>query len=217
MAQRVALAEALDRPLADVLRALDDHEDRPAINGHRVTLTVLASLEQAATELRTWEPLAMPGLLQTEAYATAVERTAVVGPTEAEVARRVEFRLARQRAVLREHAPLRLFALIDTSVMLRTTGGPGVMVAQLDHLRAMNERENVEVRVAPLDGRVLAAPGAFRLLSGEALVPYIACTSDVTGVQYHESAGIVAAYTELFHHLWEAGDALEEVELLDRQ
>ena len=218
MAQRVALAHELGRPLADVLRALEAHDDSP-VNGHRVpaTLTMFASLEQAATELRTWEPLAVPGLLQTAAYATAVERSSVARPTEAEIAKRVEFRLARQRAILREREPLRLFALLDASVLVRETGGPAVMVDQLDHLRAMAQRPNVEVRVTPLDGRVFAAPGAFRLLSGDALVPFIACTSNVAGVQYHEGAEIVRAYAELFDHLWRAGDELEKVELLDSQ
>ena len=220
MAQRVRLAAALDRPLADVLRALEENDAGP-LDGHAVpaTLTMFVSLEQAATEMRSWAPLVVPALLQSPAYAAAAERAVAAGGlTEAEIARRVDFRLSRQRAILRERDPLRLHALLDASTLQRETGGPAVMAAQLVHLRAMNERPNVDVRILPLDSRAFAAPGAFHLLSGEAREPYIACPTDILGIQYVENPpSLVETYAALFAALWESSDALEEVELLRRR
>jgi DNA-binding XRE family transcriptional regulator len=214
---RHKLARGLGWSLAEVHRALEEDENGP-LHGHAVPahLTHFTSLEQAATEMRSWAPLVVPALLQAPEYAAAAERVVAAGAlTETEIAERVTFRLARQHALLREHDPLRLYALLDTSVLLRETGGPAVMATQLDHLRAMNERPNVEIRLTPLDGRVFAAPGAFHLLSGQAREPYIACPTDIMGIQYVENPpGLVSTYSALFAALWECSDELDEIELL---
>ncbi|HEV7763121.1 MAG TPA: Scr1 family TA system antitoxin-like transcriptional regulator [Acidimicrobiales bacterium] len=216
-AKRQALARELRWSTADVHRAFSDGEPA-APNGHAVPahLTHFTSLEAGAAEMRSWAPLMFPALLQAPGYAAAAERAVTGGAlTEAEIAERVAFRLARQRAILREAEPLRLYALLDASVLLRAEGGPDVMAGQVDHLRAMAERANVEVRVVPLDGRAFTAPGAFHLLSRESGAPYIACPSDLMGIQYVENPpSLVDAYADLFALLWESADALEEVDLL---
>ena len=53
--------------------------------------------EQTATVLRTWEPLVIPGLLQTEAYARQVIDGANPGSSEPDVEPRVAARMARQQ------------------------------------------------------------------------------------------------------------------------
>ncbi len=207
---RVRLSKALKWSTADLALALSD-EPQNGVSGHAVpsTLTVLASLEQGATELRNWEPYVVPGLLQTPEYAAAVES---VGPNPSppeEVARRVRQRVDRQRVLTREPYPLRLFALLDASALHRVTGGPDVMERQREHLRALAGLPNVEIRVVPLDGRAHAAGwGAFHLLTGDGDSPFMACTSDVMGVHYVEYPGIVQAYDALFAHVWEEADAL---------
>ena len=69
-----------------------------------------ASHEQGASELWAYEPVVMPGLLQTPAYAAAVQRDdSVYGPpSDAESDRWVQQRLARQAVLTRDPDPLAL-------------------------------------------------------------------------------------------------------------
>jgi DNA-binding XRE family transcriptional regulator len=219
MSQRIDLARVLDEraagrtvTLADVHRAIDDDDNGP-LNGHRVTrrLGVLVGLEQGAGELWTFETTVMPGLLQTPEYATAVERTAADRPSAKEVARRVALRMRRQHVL---HS-LTLRALVDASVLWRTTGGPEVMEAQLDHLREQAKRPNVELRVLPLDERAHAGhAGPFTLvISPDEDVPFAVVTFRVTGPQYSEELPTVRAHVELVEHLWRMGHDLAKEQL----
>ncbi|HMG41940.1 MAG TPA: helix-turn-helix transcriptional regulator [Acidimicrobiales bacterium] len=209
MALRAKLARIYGRSLDDVSRAI-----RGTPNGHvvRKTLRLFASLEQGATELHTYQPISLPGLLQTAEYAAEVES---VGPDPAEpdeIARRVSHRMMRQRVLDR----LRLFALVDASVLLRDTGGQAVMAPQLDHLRMLCERRpNVQVRVVPLDKRAHAAgTGSFTLFTGEDEdAPYVVATENLRGPSYDEDPRLIVEYQRLFSHLWEESDAVAKVQL----
>lgn len=216
MAQRAALAHELGRSLADILRALDDNSG--LINGHTVPshLTHFASCEQGATELRCWEPIVIPGLLQTADYAAAVERTSVLEPSESDIAERVKLRLWRQAVLSRPGNPLRLFAVVDRSALMREIGGPVVMADQLAHLEAMAALPNVAVRVAPLAGVPAAGWGSFRLLTGDGHSPYMATTEDLSGFHYHELPFVVRAYVDLWERLWEDSHDLVAQEQLQR-
>ncbi|MGW0506446.1 DUF5753 domain-containing protein [Micromonospora sp. NPDC003241] len=109
-----------------------------------------AQLEQIASSLRSYEPLLVPGLMQTEAYARAVLATGgLVAPAQVEEI--VSARLARQRVLERE-VPLQLVAVIDEVVLRRRVGGDqAVMAGQLLHLAELGEREHVQVRVIPAE------------------------------------------------------------------
>lgn len=187
------------------------------LNGHQMPngLAMLVGLEQGASVIHWWESVSMPGLLQTEAYAYAVES---VGPNAAgsgERARRVALRMRRQQ-VLERPDGLQLFALLDASVLLRTTGSAAIMAEQVAHLRVMDERPNVHVRVVPLDQRAHAAgSGPFTLITGqESESPYVVVTHNVMGPDYSEIAMMVQAYETLFWHLWrEESHGLAQVEL----
>ena len=83
---------------------------------------VYIGLEAGAASIRNFEPIVVPGLLQTEDYARATFRN---GPRELdadEVQRRVEVRLARQEILARDDRP-RLWAVIDEAVIHRAVGG----------------------------------------------------------------------------------------------
>lgn len=82
--------------------------------------------EQEATELRAYEPLLIPGLLQTEAYA----RVVMHGD---EIALRA--RLERQSILTRENPqPPILRCVIDEAVLYRPIGEPKDMRGQLEYL-----------------------------------------------------------------------------------
>lgn len=102
--------------------------------------------EARATALKTYQPLVVPGLLQTEAYARMVLSCGAIQP--AEVDRRLGVRLERQRILERESPP-RLNAIIDELVLRR--GDRTILLHQLEHLEESAQQPHVTLRVVPLD------------------------------------------------------------------
>ncbi|WP_433539807.1 helix-turn-helix domain-containing protein [Streptosporangium sandarakinum] len=94
--------------------------------------------EQEAITLRTYQPLVIPGLLQTEAYA----RVMLFGDET-----NVETRLNRQAVLVRKDPkPPSFRCVIDEGVLYRPIGNPGVMREQLEHLVAMiSSRLSIQV------------------------------------------------------------------------
>ncbi|MDQ1678054.1 MAG: hypothetical protein QOF58_6654 [Pseudonocardiales bacterium] len=104
------------------------------------------AFEAAATRIRHYQPLLIPGYLQTTEYARRVLAMADANDLE----RRLESRLARRQIVIGDSAPSYEIVLLDSA--LRWRPGPAtVMAEQLDLLRKMVRRPNVTVRVVPLD------------------------------------------------------------------
>ncbi|MEU9890804.1 helix-turn-helix transcriptional regulator [Sphaerisporangium sp. NPDC051017] len=96
--------------------------------------------EQVAVTLRTYEPLVIPGLLQTEPYARAL-----LSDSEESVVSRLE----RQAILTRsDPKPPRLRAVIDELVLHRLVGSADVMRQQLEHLAEIAGPE-VSVQVVP--------------------------------------------------------------------
>jgi transcriptional regulator with XRE-family HTH domain len=120
--------------------------------------------EPEAVDIRTHEPLIMPGLFQTEAYAATVLRS---GRKPTELSDAVAARMERQEILTRtEPDPPRVWALLDETVIRRTVGGASVMGPQLDRLMELNELYNVEIQIVPLSTQNYAGlDGAFALLS----------------------------------------------------
>lgn len=204
-AHRRRLAEVYEVPLSVIHQTL---EDTPWTGYKAPTsgLEMLATLEQSCSELRTLELSICPGLLQTERYAEAVERLDFAAPDPSDVARRVAERLQRQRALERED-PLRLFALIDPSVLRREVGGPEVMAEQVEHLRRMNGHSNVEIRLLSDAAAIAAARGPFQLVTSEDVHPFLVITEDIlSGLSYRDGPRIVNVHHNLWRHLWEMSD-----------
>jgi hypothetical protein len=125
------------------------------------------SAEAAATTLRFWGPLLVPGLLQTEGYAHAHEQSAEV----------VAARLERQRIIGRA----RVTAVIVHTVLLRRIGPPEVMADQCAHLAALAESQAIRLHVVP-EGANVGLGGAFGIAAkdGMATVSLTTAIRDVT-------------------------------------
>lgn len=206
----VALAYGLTTPELAVALA----DPRP-LNGHAVPgwLGVLASFEQGAGRLAAYEPVVVHGLLQTAAYAHAVES---VGPDATSlVDQKVETRLARQAVLARSPDPLLLSVVLDESVLHRVAGDRTVMAGQLEHLADIAGAPNVDVRVLALDSGVFSAAfGSFALLTSPgATDPFMAITEDRSGAHYLDRAPEVDAHSALFAYLFDA--ALPAADSLD--
>jgi transcriptional regulator with XRE-family HTH domain len=215
---RRPLADVLDVSLTELDRLLDVDGHRE-LNGHAVPawLGHLASLEQAAAELRAYEPTVIHGLLQTVDYATAVES---VGSFSAEqVAEKVRVRLARQAVLTRRPEPLRLSVVLDASVLMRAAGPGPVMAGQFEHLLNMAEMPTVSLQVMPLSSAVFpAAFGAFALLTSPgADDPYMAVIEDAAGPHYLDRPYDIDRHSDLFGHLSAAAlSPFESVDLIRR-
>ncbi|GGK56837.1 transcriptional regulator [Planomonospora parontospora subsp. parontospora] len=117
-------------------------------------------IEPTALVLRSWDPLLVPGLLQTEAYARHLFSR---GPqiTSEGVEERVEARMRRQRILDRDDPPM-LLVLIDEGVLRRRIGDPELMREQLDHLLESTERPDISIQV--VDSECVAGlAGAFMI------------------------------------------------------
>lgn len=115
-------------------------------------------LEQAAGVIRTYEAQFVPGLLQTRDYARAVIALGHEHAPEAQLDRRVDLRMRRQRALRRTHPP-QLWAVIDEAALCRPIGGPRVMREQLEHLIAACDLPYVTLQVLPFSAGGHAAGG----------------------------------------------------------
>ncbi|MEO3927359.1 helix-turn-helix transcriptional regulator [Micromonosporaceae bacterium B7E4] len=116
--------------------------------------------EERATLLRWWEPLLLPGLLQTEEYARAVLQGGWL--SDEVVDRTVQVRRDRQAATVDRPKPPTLSAIIGEFAL--TFGPPEVRREQLQHLLDMSQRPKVQVLVVPRSAGLHAGrQGAFVL------------------------------------------------------
>lgn len=106
------------------------------------------SLEFSASRIMTTETTFIPGLLQTEDYAHALNRAGLPDAPAAVVSRYVDFRLQRQQ-ILKRPDPTHLYATLDEGALRRIRGGRYVMRAQLKRLLNESEQEHVFLRVLP--------------------------------------------------------------------
>jgi hypothetical protein len=96
-----------------------------------------ADIEAQATVLRWYEPLVVPGLLQTGDYARAILSARPDGNL-ADLDEQVAARLARQTILDRTGAP-QLWCILDEGVLHRPIGGAKVMRSQLYRLAEVAE------------------------------------------------------------------------------
>ncbi|MFF1477246.1 helix-turn-helix domain-containing protein [Streptomyces sp. NPDC058301] len=165
--------------------------------------SVYIALETDATCLHTFEPMVLPGLLQTPAYAHAVIEETIPRITAEQAAKRLKVRLRRQHRIYDPARPLRLWVVLDESVLHRVVGGPVVMREQLEHLKALSTEPHITVQVLPYGvGAHPGMSGQFSILqfadSPDAGVVYLErFTSDL----YLEKRSDMQHFSMLYDHL----------------
>ncbi|MEO3782438.1 helix-turn-helix transcriptional regulator [Actinocorallia sp. B10E7] len=117
--------------------------------------------EQQAQWFSSFANQAVPGLLQTREYATAL-----MNPhhhPEA-LAARVDGRMGRQE-ILNESRLKKAMFVVDEAVLRRPLGGPEVMAEQVERLICYAESPTVQIRVLPFaHATSLASEGSFVIL-----------------------------------------------------
>ncbi|MFI2359561.1 MULTISPECIES: helix-turn-helix domain-containing protein [Streptomyces] len=123
------------------------------------------SIESDAARILTFQPMLVPGLLQTVEYATELIRSVDKGATEDERNSYIEVRRSRQEIFARDNPP-QYVCLLDEAVLRREVGGPAVMAAQLDKILEMNNPPKLTIQVVPFaQGWHAGADGAFNIYS----------------------------------------------------
>jgi len=122
-------------------------------------------LEQEATLIRWFQPLLVPGLLQTEAYARALIEWG--GLLDESVAQKsIASRMERQD-VLGKLRPPQFIALIDAGVLQRLVGDRLIMADQCERLVKASELPHVSIQVIPAGaGGHAGLAGPFILAKG---------------------------------------------------
>ena len=144
--------------------------------GHPSWFSEWLEVEQRATSLCSWEPLSIPGLLQTADYARAI---LAAGPdtAEDELEQLVSARIERQ-AIFDRANPPKLWAVMDEAALHRLIGSHKIMYDQLLHLADTSCHPSITVQIVP------AGIGAHAgLLGGFAIASF----GSAPGTVYMES------------------------------
>lgn len=131
-------------------------------------LDTYISFENAASRIENYIPTVVPGLLQTEAYATEVLRRLAPRLSAGEIEQQVALRMARQRA-LRERDPAPELVLIaPETVLRRSVGDAAMMRGQLAALVDSYDDPQIDFRVIPFTaGLHPAMEGGYTLFHFE--------------------------------------------------
>ncbi|WP_327733580.1 helix-turn-helix domain-containing protein [Streptomyces nojiriensis] len=167
-----------------------------------VPYTVYIGLETAAASVRSYEPLVIPGLLQTPAYAAAVTAETIPLATEEQIAVRLEVRLRRQSRAHHPARPFRLGVVLDESALRRVVGSPEVMREQFEYLNRLGEQPHITVQVLPHSaGAHPGISGQFSILDFPDTVTGTVYLERFTSDLYLEKRSDVRHYSAIFDHL----------------
>ncbi|GDY32880.1 helix-turn-helix domain-containing protein [Gandjariella thermophila] len=171
-------------------------------------------LEESASLIQTYEVQFVPGLLQIEEYARAIASHGRPESESDEVDRRVALRMRRQGVISRPN-PLRLWAVIDESVVHRPIGGRPVLRKQIEHLLEITGQPNVTLQVLPYELSGYAAEGAFSVLRfAEPELPDLVYIEHLGGALYLDKPEEIELYSAVVDRL--AVDALTPAQTRQR-
>jgi transcriptional regulator with XRE-family HTH domain len=179
---------------------------------------VYIGLEADAAVIRAFQPLVVPGFLQTPDYARAMIRS---GPQELEsdeVDRRLHVRMARQQVLRQAHRP-RLWAVLDEAALHRTVGSKTIMREQLMHLASMADAGKATIQIIPFScGAHAGTTGPFVILSfAQPTDPNVVYLETIPNGIYLEHTSDIEAYMIAFDHLLTAAlDPDDSISLINR-
>ncbi|MDN3353590.1 DUF5753 domain-containing protein [Actinomadura sp. DC4] len=105
--------------------------------------------ESEASRIFTYQLAIIPGLLQTPAYATAIQRGYLMTDEE-KIERLVELRMERQK-ILTGDDPPRLWAVIDENAIVRSFGSTEAKAEQLQRLIDTERTDHVVIQILPME------------------------------------------------------------------
>ncbi len=164
-------------------------------NGHyREWFKDWVAAERQASVIRWYEPLLIPGLVQTEEYARAVLSW---GPLSGNVDDDVQARM--ERRILDDNPEL--WVLVAESAVRRRVGNAEIMRSQLKHLAELSRRPNITVQVVPDDADAYGGlSGAFAIATVEPSGSVVYLETGLRGMTVQDPTMIKSA-GQTFEHL----------------
>jgi hypothetical protein len=159
--------------------------------------------EETASAIWHYESLVIPGLLQTQQYATTVIRQYRANFSPRIVKARVEIRMTRQRLLDKPDSP-DLFFILDEAVISRLMGDEELRLDQIRRLISLASRQNVTIEVLPFSA------GVHRGMAENFVILEFSSATDSDVLYFesardsifsHDEADEISIYRELFGDL----------------
>lgn len=160
------------------------------------------AFEGSSAVLRQWEPILVPGLLQTEEYGRVV-LTDSFGADEDKANRLWAVREHRQELHDREDPPEMRFVIDESSVRRRVGASGKTMSRQIERLREFAELDHITIQVMPFSaGLTPGMAGSFVLLEfSEADLDDLVHLESVDDVTIKDDPDKIGQYTDRFEKL----------------
>ncbi|GAA2575266.1 MULTISPECIES: helix-turn-helix domain-containing protein [Streptomyces] len=205
--------------ILDLVRA-DKEQQKPWWRKYSAVLTPTRydgylALEAGAIALANYQPLLVPGLLQTEDYARAVIAQMRPDLGADQVDALVKVRMERQESRLSGEHPAELRAVLDEAVLHRVIGSPTVMRQQFARLVQVGEQPNVTIQILPFTlGAHPGLYGPFVILAFPQPTAPLVWLENPNNSVYLGSQSDIQNYTDTFDQL--RASAFSPAETLDR-
>jgi transcriptional regulator with XRE-family HTH domain len=207
-AKRLDQALGTDGLFYRLRRALD----APGIADH---FALVRELEPFATVIRSYASALIPGLLQTEEYATAVIRAGAPNPALGDWEQRVAARLERARILDDPEGPVMWF-LLDEHAIRRCVGGPAVMAEQLRRVASFVRKGRIRFHLLPFSVGAHALMESMVLILSFADAPAVAYVEGLNMGRVLDEPALVEACEDSFQlALADALSAAESLALLE--
>ncbi|MDX3535751.1 helix-turn-helix transcriptional regulator [Streptomyces sp. MB09-01] len=149
-----------------------------------------AEAEAEAKTIREYAPLALPGMLQTEAYAREVFIAYQPTATDEVIAELVTNRLDRAKLLANPTTPL-LWCVLDEAVIRRGVGTKKVMAEALRHIATLIRTRRIFVQVLPFSaGAHSSMGGTLKLMTFEDAPPLAYVQGNAIGVLLDDPATV---------------------------
>jgi transcriptional regulator with XRE-family HTH domain len=173
--------------------------------------TTYVGLEAEASSISVYQAEIVPGLLQTQRYAAALHRAALMNATEEQIEQHVTVRMERQARFKQPDAP-RLWVVLNEAVLRRVIGERAVMHEQLVKLTEAASEPNITLQVLPFSaGAHASMDSAFWILGFEPPTDGdVVYFEHPTCSLYLEKPEEVARYKLVYEHLRAASMPIDE-------
>lgn len=163
-------------------------------------------LEGVADNVTTYQPVIVPGLLQTPEYRRAIIRTEEPTLSAVDTERRLEL-TAKRQARLNE-SDFRLEAFLSEAVLRNRPCSPAAMREQLGWLTEVGQRHNVSIYLIPFSvgphrGQTIQVFTLLRLPKGASgmVLPPVVYAEGAIGSVFHEQVDEVGQFEQAIENL----------------
>ncbi|MET9520901.1 helix-turn-helix domain-containing protein [Streptomyces coeruleorubidus] len=161
---------------------------------------IYIGLEQDASTFRQYQCEVVPGLMQTEVYASELHKSGAHMSAE-DITKAVQVRMERQAMLRRPDAPDAWF-IVNEGALRHVIGNRALMREQMERVLETADLPTVTLQVLPFDSGTYPATGSFTMLGFPAPEdPDLVYRDGITDAMYLEGEHHVREYTRAFDGL----------------